>query len=259
MNKKLSGAQLVLVPITKMGANKFPFVENIAKRYVKYIDFCPVTKLPETDATGLDITDSMYITIFDQNGNTKLIDGLPLVRLNYQASYGVRQAIASKISLSDCYVLCENEEAVGTVAAFMVYYDLEEFSRRNMTDATVIDNIAVPITTNIRYNKLPDNDRMTGRRFRRLLVDFPEVTPDFHQGLQLHKDSIYITLRKGSYNVVENMPIMLLYQLGMIERTEWANIIFDFQSSYITVGGAGTIPAEDVVGKYVFLNLEFEK
>ena len=34
MNKKLSGAQLVLVPITKMGANKFPFVENIAKRYV---------------------------------------------------------------------------------------------------------------------------------------------------------------------------------------------------------------------------------
>ena len=45
-----------------------------------------------------------------------------------------------------------------------------------------------------------------------------------------------------------------------VEQTEWANIIFDFQNSYITIGGAGTIPnvSTDYLGKSVFVNLQYE-
>lgn len=34
MNTKLSGAQMVLVPITRVGKNYFPLVENLRNRYI---------------------------------------------------------------------------------------------------------------------------------------------------------------------------------------------------------------------------------
>lgn len=261
MNKKLSGAQLVLVPITKIGYNKFPFVENIAKRYIKFIDFCPTSYLPDTDAAGVTSSADMYVSIADNYGSTQIIRELPLERLDYSATNGIRQAIGSRISLSDSYVNCQNAAMVGKVAAFVMWYDLEEFSRRNTTDNLSIDAISIQLTNAIRYNALPDNDRMTGRRFRRIMVATPSVTPDYQTGVDAATlPNLYLTLRKGSYNVCENVPLSLLYQLKMIEKSEWMNICFDFQSSYITIGGAGTIPSvqTDYIGKSVFLNLEFE-
>lgn len=103
---------------------------------------------------------------------------------------------------------------------------------------------------------------MVNKRFRRLLLGKPSITPDLHEALQSDSmlQNVFITLRKGSYNIIENVPILLFYQLAMLERTEFQNIIFDFQASYITVGGAGTIPnPENYVGKYVFINLQYEK
>jgi hypothetical protein len=60
---------------------------------------------------------------------------------------------------------------------------------------------------------------------------------------------------------VENLPVMMLYQLAMIQRSEFQNIIFDFQSSFLTIGGAGSIPNvdSDYIGKSVFFNMQYEK
>ena len=48
--------------------------------------------------------------------------------------------------------------------------------------------------------------------------------------------------------------------LAMLEKSEWANIIFDFQNSFVTIGGANTIPnvSTDYIGKSVFINLQYE-
>ena len=46
MNTKLSGAQLVLVPITKVGRNYLPEVQYLNGRMIKYIDFYPANYLP---------------------------------------------------------------------------------------------------------------------------------------------------------------------------------------------------------------------
>lgn len=126
----------------------------------------------------------------------------------------------------------------------------------------MIDSVSIPLTTTVRYNQFPDIDRMTGKRFRRLLVSAQDTTPDLYAGVtEQQLENIYITLRKGTYNVLENVPVMLLYQLAMIQKTEFANIIFDFQSSFLTIGGAGTIPdvQTDYVGKSVFFNFQYEK
>lgn len=262
MNTKLSGAQLVLVPITKMGENKFPWVENIRSRFIKYLDFYGATYLPGTDEPGLTDTEDIFITIANASGNTQLIRNLPLERLNYTKTLGVRQPIYSNISLSDCKVICQNEDAIGKTAAFVFWYDLPEYSAKNSTKQLCIDSVSVPLTTTIRYNQFPDADRLSGKRFRRLLLGAPGITPDLYSGLEEEQlDNIYLTLRKGSYNVLENVPVKLLYQYSMIQAMEFQNIIFDFQSSYLTIGGAGTIPnvQNDYVGKSVFFNLQYEQ
>lgn len=262
MNQKLSGAQLVLVPITKMGENKFPWIENIRSRFIKFIDFYGATYLPGTNEQGLEITDSLYVTIANAAGNTQIHRNLPLERLDYRKTLGIRQPIYSNICLSDCSVNCQNEDALGKVAAFVFWYDLPEYSAKNATNHLVTDSVSVELVTAIRYNRLPDVKRLTGKRFRRILTCAPTMTPDFYRGLDEDKlKNIYLTLRKGSYNVVENLPVMLLYQLAMIQRSEFQNIIFDFQSSFLTIGGAGTIPdvERDYIGKSVFFNMQYEK
>lgn len=262
MNTKLSGCQLVQVPITGLGQNKFPLVENIRNRYIKYIDFHPAQYLPGTSATGLATTDDLYVTIYDELGNTQLMRDLPLVRLDYTATNGIRQTVGAKVSLENCYVLNENPAAVGTVAAFIVWYDLPEFSQRNKSDFLQTDYVSVPLTTDVRYNMFPDYDRMTGKRFRRILTAAPSVTPDNQPGVDLNTfPYLYLTLRRGSYNVVENLPLSFLYQLYMLTKTEFQNIIFDFANSYLTIGGAGSNPnvQTDYIGKYVFMNLQYER
>lgn len=262
MNQKLSGAQLVLVPITKLGENRFPWVENIRNRFIKFMDFYGATYLPGTTEPGLTMTDNMYITISNAAGNTEIIRNLPLERMDYRKTLGIRQPIASRISLSDCKVVCQNQDAVGTVAAFVFWYDLPDYSRANSTDTLITDSVSVPLVTSVRYNLFPDVDRMTGKRFRRVLVSAQDITPDLYDGVtEGQLENLYLTLRKGTYNVLENVPLMLLYQLAMIQKTEFANIIFDFQSSFITIGGAGTIPdvQENYIGKSVFMNLQYEK
>lgn len=261
MNPKLSGAQMVLVPITKLGDNKFPWVENIRNRFIKFLDFYGSEYLPGTDAAGLTTTDDMYITIANEAGNTQIIRNLPLARLDYTKTLGVRQPIASKICMSDCSVVCQNPDAIGKVAAFIFWYDLPDYSRANSTDTLITDSVSVPLTTSARYNLFPDIDRFTGKRFRRILFSEQLVTPDLLEGLAGDAlKNIYLTLRKGTYNVLENVPVMLLYQLAMIQKTEFANIIFDFHSSYLTIGGAGTIPdVEEYIGKSVFFNMQYEK
>lgn len=260
MNTKLSGAQLVLVPIRNIGENRFPWIENIRNRFIKFVDFYPAQYLPGTTDTGLTTTESLFITFKNQAGNTEFIRNLPLERLNYRATFGVRQPIFSNISLSDCYVNCQNQDAVGTVAAFVFWYDLPDFSARNNTTQLVTDCITVPLTTSYGHNTLPDVERMTSKRFRRILAEVPNVTPDRKAGMA-DLDYLYLTLRKGSYNVCENLPVSLLYQLQMLQKSEFQNIIFDFQSSYITIGGDGSIPdvEEDYIGKSVFFNLQYEK
>ena len=259
MNTKLSGAQLVLVEIKRVGRNYFPLVENLRGRMIKYIDFCPCDYLPDTTARGSDGTD-MYVTIMNEHGTTELHRDMPLERFNYAATLGVRQPVCAKVNMQASYVTCMNESEIGRMAAFMFYYDLPEYSARNTSDAAITDAVNILLTSPTGHNALPDVDRLTGKRFRRIMLGSPTITPEGTPCVEFSRiQNLFITLRKGTYNVVENMPLQLLWQPYLLEKTEFANILFDFQSSYITIGGMGTIPyINEYIGRSVFLNLQYE-
>ena len=260
MNTKLSGARLVLVPITREGKNYLPFIEYLDHRLIKYIDFAPAAYLPDTDAPGLTTSADLFVTIMNEPGTTELHKNLPLERLDYQQTIGIRQPIFNKINLSASYIDCQDPSAVGKTAALLFWYDLPEYSQRNMTTALTLDAFSVPVERIDRYNPFPDIDRMTNKRFRRLLLGTPTATPDMKPGvLPTDLQNVYVTLQKGAYRILDNCPVMLLYQIAMLEKTEFQNIIFDFESSYITIGGNGTYPTpSDYVGKSVFFNAQYE-
>lgn len=261
MNTKVSGAQLVLVPIQQVGRNYFPFIEHIAKRVVKYIDFAPAALLPRTAVAGLQSTQDMYVTIMDENGTKELHKRLPLERLDYSQTIGVRTPICKKIAMDSCYIECKDASQIGKEAALVFWYDLPEYSAKNdiHSPGLMTDAIEIPITNVQQYNVLPDSDRLTGKRFRKLLLGKPSITPDGNVGLgSAQLQNAYLTLRKGSYNVLADVPVSLLYQLSMLEKMEFANIIFDFQSSFVTIGGAGTAVQADYEDKYIFMNLQYE-
>lgn len=262
MNTKLSGAQLVLVPIVRKGENYFPFVENIRKRVIKYVDFCPATYLPDVAAPGLTTTDNVSVTIYDEYGTQRLIDSLPLERFDYAQTIGVRQPIMHEISLERCCLNVTDDTLIGKTAAFVFWYDLPQYSSANKSDKVITDNVSIELTSKAQENQFPDDERMIGKRFRRILVSTPTITPNYKNGVaEAVLPNLYLTLRKGSYRVVDRVPLSLLRQIKMLKQSEFANIIFDFNSSYITIGGAGTNPdlGTDYIGKYVFLNLVYEK
>lgn len=260
MNKKISGAKLVIVPIRQLGKNYIPYSEDLKGRYIKYIDFHPTQYLPGTTAAGLDNSfneGTFYVTLTNELGNKLLFNHMPLESFDYTMTKGVRTPIGAPLSLQNSYIECNDASYIGKNAALVFYYDLPQFSARNTADTLITDALSIPITTATFYNPFPDSERMSGKRFRRLLFTPVATTPDYATGVVNEYPNLYVTLRKGSYNVVENLPLQVLFQTTMLEKLEFANIIFDFQSSYITVGGAGLLPG--VVGKSVFLNLSYEK
>lgn len=261
-NKKLSGAKAVFVPIVKLGANSLPYIEDLKDRYIKYIDFHACRYLPETEAEGLQTSVNMYLTLADKTGNQFYIKDMPLERFNYINTIGCRQYIGNKLSLQNSYITCADSEQIGKVAMLVFWYDLPEYSRANKSELTITDSLTIPITTAVRHNTLPDEERMAQKRFRRILLGLPTIAPNFQICLTFDKISnLYITLRKGTYNVVENLPVIFLFQYYMLEKAEFANIVFDLQNSYITIGGNNTIPdvETDYIGRCVFLNMVYEK
>lgn len=260
MNTKLSGARLVLVPITTVGKNYLPYVEYLDHRTIKFIDFAPAAYLPDTDAPGLTTSADLFITIMNETGTVETHRNLPLERLDYQQTIGIRQPLFQKINLSASYIDCQDPTAVGKTAALLFWYDLPEYSQRNTTTTLTTDAFSVEIDRIDRYNPFPDVDRMTGKRFRRLLLGVPSTTPDMKPGVaQSDLENVYVTLQKGAYRILDNCPVALLYQLAMLEKTEFQNIAFDFESSYIAIGGNGNYPTpSDYVGKTVFFNAQYE-
>lgn len=257
MNKKLSGAKTVLVPITKVGKNYIPYVEDLKNRTIKYIDVVFTTYLPDTETLGVDTyTQTPYITLADTTGNSYVINNRPVYDFAYTMNCGIRPEVNTKLSLQNSFITNNDEGAVGKCYVLVFWYDLPEYSARNRKDVLITDYITVPVK-NVLGNVLPNEERFTGKRFRYIWLSYAKTTPEGATGADQNETKyLYLTLQKGSYKVLDNVPLQLFWQLQMFDKMEFANIIFDMQNSYIKVGGAGKATPS---GNSVFLNLVYEK
>lgn len=255
--KKVSGCKTVIVPISTLGNNYFPFIEDLKDKYIKYVDTVIMNTLtPNVSGTPVADTTDLFMTLASKSGNLHTTKDMPLLRYDVATNLGVRVPICQKISLQNSYILNEDANKVGQYVILVFWYDEPMYSARNITTNTMVDGFSIPIITNTGKNAMPDNRTMTGKRFRKLYVTYPTLTPTLGDGItDVQAKSLYVTFQKSGYALIENLPLPLLFQIPNLEFIEFANIIFDFTYSYVQVGGIG---GTGFTGKEVFINAEYE-
>lgn len=255
--KRISGSKTVLVPITTVGKNYLPFVEDLRDRYIKYIDFCPVASLPYSSGTAVTASSKHIISLSNKAGNVYDLQDIPLQKFDISLNWGIRPAIMRKLSLQNSYIMCTDVSEVGKVAVLVFYYDNMENSRRNTTTDVAVNGFEVQIKSATYANQFPDNRTMVGKNFRNLFFSPVSLTPNLNTGFTENQmKDLYITLQRGNYAVLDTLPLMCLYGINMVEPLEFANIQFDFTNSFVLVGGNGSNAS--YVGKYLFLNASYE-
>ncbi len=256
MNKKVSGAKSVVVPISSLGKNYLPYVEYLNGRFVKYIDFVVVNSFPNSTDTPVASSDGITLSLAVSSGNAYFVKDEPLKRFDIEENLGIRKPIMQRVSLQNSYLLVADEAAVGKSVLLVFWYDLHEYSSRNTTDEVSTDGWETQIVSLTDKNQMPDNRTMVGKRFRRISVTFQKHLPTYTEGVTYEQArNIFVTLQKGNYRVIDALPLLEFYELGLLQSVDFANIIFDFTNSYLSIGQAASA---DLVGKSVLLNAVYE-
>lgn len=255
--KRISATKTVIVPIVTVGKNYLPFVEDLKDKYIKYIDFCPVTSLPYTSDTPVADSSKYIVSLASRSGNQFDIQDIPMQKFDLTLNWGIRPAIMRELSLQNSYLLCTDAAEIGKFALLVFYYDYPEYSRRNTTIDVSVNGFEVPIIKASQPNQLPDNRTMVGKRFRSVFFTPVALTPTMATGISYTESKdFYLTLCKRNFSIIDTLPLMCLYAVNMVEPLEFSNIVFDFTNSYILVGGAGA--NAKYIGRSVFLNASYE-
>lgn len=256
MQRKVSGAKSVIVPITTVGKNYLPYVEYLNNRYIKYIDFVPTQILPTT-GEGVNVPYYMYFSLSEKSGNSYFIQNEPMVRFDYSYNKGIRKPIMQKVSLQNSYIEVTDPVLVGKSVLLIFWYDLPEFSQRNKTNDTITDYFEVKLNNQTGRFEFPDNRTMAGKRFRNFFIPTGGITPSLSRCISdTDAQKLYITLQKGNYKVLDAIPLTLFNDVDKLEAVDFANIVFDFTYSYISAGGNTPISFE---GQSVLVNATYEK
>lgn len=244
MNPKVSGGQSVIVPISRIGNNPLPFVENLKDRVVKYIDVDTVNAtLPDGSVnayTANEDTASSYITILDKNGVVINHNNYPMYNFVTYLAGTDRPFIGKKISLQNSYLTITDAALVGKSVLLTLWYDEPEFSQRNTTNNISVETIEVAYLSPYKKNLMPDNRTLAGKRVRRVLFDYATLTPSYKPCVNTVKMAQgYITLNNGNTSILKQVPIASLYKYGVLNTfdLEFANIKFDLTNSWIETFG----------------------
>ena len=255
MNKKVSGGQSVIVPITCVGRNYLPFVEDLKDRVIKYIDIVDVT--PIDGSTGVGNT-PQYITLSGKSGYIMEFDNYPTINLKPYSTYGSRRLIGKKLSLQNSFFTNGDASNIGKSVVCVFWYDEPEYSARNTTNNVSISTVEVPFVSKTFKNMLPDNRTMAGKRFRSIAWDLlPSYTPSFKTAANSDVETnAYLTLLNGNVAILNNIPVQCLVELANVESLEFSNIKFDFTNSYIQLAGYANEPTtnESFVVRFSFEN-----
>ena len=232
MNKKVSGAQSVIVPIKCIGKNYLPFVEDLKDRVIKYIDIMYCIPIDGSERVS-NIPE--YITLAGKNGYILEFENYPTQNLSYESTQGLRRLIGKKLSLQNSFFINTDPDNVGKSVVVVFWYDEPEYSARNTTNNVSITTVEVPFVSKDFKNVFPDNRTIAGKRFRTIAFDrLYGKTPSFKDALNNDIYEFgYITLLNGNVAILKDIPVACLVEDLNSDPLEFANIKFDLTNSYI--------------------------
>ena len=237
MNKFFSGAIGVEIPLQANTTKYyFPYIPQLVDKRIKHIEFCSGDKINVTP-NGLEITASVskniYMTIYDSNANREVITQLPVTELNHN---GNRLFINKVIDMRRSFIEIDglNPDLENKAVYMVLMYDesntWDVVPKVNRTSILPLEILTTGTKTLFEKNAM-----FIDKKIQNLILTFPTVTPKGNDGFAddefLDK---FITLKTGSLEFFQNVPLYMFYQADLYYPLRLQNIMFDLQSSYIT-------------------------
>lgn len=242
---KYNCATTIPVTLTQYGRNYFPLVQKLDGKKIYSISFCDCWTTDDTANIGYLIARSLTLSL-TEDGHYYPIKNLPLNRINLEYTKGTNLAIERYLSTQDCYIYVPDSatDAIGKTVVLLVWYEQDGYAGYN-SEVAQYDNFEVAVDFSKLRNYFPDDRTLAGKSFTRFFVTgttsttegtYPAYSPSDKQLLSVDDlRKLRITLVKGSFEVWDKVPAIILLQENWYRYLALNNIVFDFESSYIEV------------------------
>jgi len=240
MNQLISGAYGLEVQIAP-GQNKIelPYISSLKGKRFKHIDI--VDSIP-FGKSGKAVAGFMgnaeidgYISLREENTQTMIFNNLNLDELKVLKHKGNRIAISHKISLERSFITLTTNTIEEIKVLFIVfYYDEPTVLKPKRNVLTEISDFELVLKQS--RTSLLEEPKLKNRLIRNVLVDILGKTPRGND--KISSDTLmrsFITLQKRNFQFFKDIPLQLLYQVGLSESFNFENISFDFTNSFVDV------------------------
>lgn len=229
-----SGAKMIEIPITRTGRNYFPDVQDLYGRTIQALTLFP-------DCNPLN-GGGIYPTDYEDWSVNLTADGQNYDLLNTPAAEFVNERVLGKplelnmpLSLENCYIDARTVTSTGLLVAVVWFEADAQYRATAKTDLCSYNSFDINIVLMPGYrNYFPDNRDMAGKHFRGFNRDRAMETTPFGQVVaDIDSNATYLTFVKGTYALMERVPLVAFEQTSFIERQKFDNIVFDFENSYL--------------------------
>lgn len=238
-----TAATTIFLPITKLGQNFFPRINKIEGKLIQAVTlFEQLYPLNGGNPFPVTSSESTYISL-TEDGSDYFLDSVSCSLLSYILCKGKMLDINRKLSIENCFVNITDQSLIGSVMIFVVFYQDMRYAEGFSTESLYDNFSAKVVGTGSPYPVyMPDFKNLKNASFSNIFITLPNITANFDKGISLDDiPKIYVTFVKGSYAVLENIPLYFFYQTENYERTDFDGIIWDFENSYTTVAQGQTV------------------
>ena len=239
-----------------------PDVLDLKGKVIKYID-C-LNDLAIEDRDGVSITagqqNNVFLSLIKSGTQEIFIKNVPLSNYQISERKGIRDNISRVVDFPHSWV--ENNSASDVVLFLVFWYDDIQISNLySAADQTNIENFEVAQFSSTQQRMLFDEDRTLVNKEIQDFIVYDNTnaftTPTGRTSVTgTDLASSYLTLVKGNFKFIRNVPLILFKNSDTYDRIKLQNIVFDFSNSYIDVSST---TAAAVAGKSYFFNIEYKK
>ena len=240
----LQAATTVFLPITQVGRNYLPDVQKLSGRLVRALHV-PTGVLPlhggqglATPADGADL--SLGLT---EDGTSYFLRDASLALFMPAVNRGIDIPLGRTLSVMDCYLNAASPALVGRTVALVFWYDAPAYAEPR-DGLPMYDNFDTPVHLDrpLANQYLPDVRTLAACSLEALYLELPATTPCYQEGVAADEASaLYLSLVRGSYAVLDAVPLSLFRQSGNWRRYDLGGLRFDFENSFIQVAAGAKL------------------
>lgn len=269
MKNIFSGFKLIQLPINKSGKINLPDDRTLYNKKIQaiipMINTYPVLNgmydLSVYGGATISTNDLENMTInLTANGQYFFYQNSAF-NMSQIATEGIYDNINTVLSIPDCYVDVQVWGNTSKILQLGVFYEDTASVNAIQNLASNYDTFEVEVVDDTFGRKFyfGENRTLVNKKFRNMLVSYPTITPQGNTGINQNIEKYgYITLVRGGHIIWQQMPVVLLNQLYNYRKLQFANIVFDFNNSYIELAEIQeaaplTLPA------YLTLTAEYQR